>query len=229
MSRFGRRSDLRGGRTALRKSRGLAFTVSDLEQRTMLSVTTGLVSDINQLDANPTNMTDVNGKLYYTTQDSSQGTASLWTTDGTAQGSVELATIEDSSYGLPGNSPPFVSQNGLVYFMGSDSSGNQGLFKTDGTVAGTALVAPITGGGNTLAAVGGKIFFNQNGINGDQLWASDGTASGTTKLSSSGSLWAFFGSFAVSRNSIYFTGRRRWRETTHSSGPPTVRQAERSR
>ena len=142
MSRFGRRSDLRSTRTAQRKSRGFAFTVSDLEQRTMMSVTTGLVSDINQLDSNPTNLTESGGKLFFVTQDSSQGTESLWATDGTAQGSVQLASIGESSYGLPSNSPPFVSQDGSVYFMGTDPSGNQGLFKTDGTVAGTALVAP---------------------------------------------------------------------------------------
>ena len=64
MSRFGRRSDLRGPRTAQRKSRGFAFTVSDLEQRTMMSVTTGLVSDINQLDSNPTNLTDIGRQAF---------------------------------------------------------------------------------------------------------------------------------------------------------------------
>ena len=87
------------------------------KQRTMLSVVAGVVSDINQVDSSPTNLTDVGGKLFFVTQDSSPGTESLWATDGTAQGAVELASIDEPSYGLPSNSPPFVSRerHGLLH------------------------------------------------------------------------------------------------------------------
>jgi ELWxxDGT repeat protein len=145
----------------------------------MMSVTAGLVSDINQLDSNPTNLTASGGKLFFVTQDSSQGTESLWATDGTAQGAVQLGSFGESGNNLSSNSTPFVSAGGSVYFMGKDPSGNPGLFKTDGTVAGTALVSATTYLGNALAAAGGKVFFTENGPSRLEIWASDGTANGT--------------------------------------------------
>ena len=171
----------------------------------MMSVTAGLVSDINQLDSNPTNLTASGGKLFYLTHDSSHGTESLWATDGTAQGSVDLGTIDQTSYAPAAFSQPIISSGGSVYFMGPGSSGNQDLYKSDGTVAGTVLVAPITGGvGKFEAAAGGKVYFTEGSPNGGALWASDGTTSGTTELSSSGS-WNIVGAFAVRENSVYFT------------------------
>ena len=207
MSRFGRRSDLRGQRTALRKSRGFAFTVADLEQRTMMSVTTGLVSDINQLDSNPTNLTESGGKLFFVTQDSLQGTESLWATSGTAQGAVQLGSISEAGNNLPSNSTPFVAQNGTAYFMGTRPGDYPGLFKTDGTAAGTALITPMTYLGKVLAVAGGQVFFTENGPSRLQLFASDGTADGTTE-----SAWfdqptttPIVVTPAVHGHSIYFT------------------------
>ena len=130
MSRSGWRSYVSSRRSAQRKRQALPCTVSDLEVRTMLSVVGGLVADINQLDANPTNLTNVNGKLFFVTQDGSQGTVSLWETDGTHQGAVELASIAESGYGLPSDPASFVSLGGAVYFMSTDSSGGPGLFKS---------------------------------------------------------------------------------------------------
>ena len=207
MSRFGRRIDLRG-RTAQRKLRGFTFTVSDLEQRTMMSVTTGLVADINQVDSTPTNLTEENGKLFFVTQDSAQGTASLWATDGTAQGAVKLASVAGTDYGSPSNSEPFVSAGGEVYFMGNDSSGEQGLFKSDGTAAGTALVAPVTYPGSNLATAGGKVIFTENGPAGLELWSSDGTATGTTELSSTVSSSYLVGTTGAHGNLVYFVSER---------------------
>ncbi len=171
----------------------------------MMSVTTGSVSDINQLDSNPTNLTASGGKLFFVTQDSSQGTESLWATDGTAQGAVQLASFGESANILPSNSTPFVSAGGSVYFMGRDPSGNPGLFKTDGTVAGTALVSPTTYLGNTLAAAGGKVFFTENGPSQLELWASDGTANGTTESAWFDQPVTIDVTPGVLGNSIYFT------------------------
>ena len=129
MSRFAWRRHLRSPRSAQRKPTGFAFTVSDLEVRTMLSVVAGLVSDINQLATNPTNLTESAASCSSSPRTASQGTESLWATDGTSQGSVELARSTNPATACPSNSPPFVSQDGMVYFMSTDSSGDQGLFK----------------------------------------------------------------------------------------------------
>ena len=187
-----------------RRPMGFAFTVSDLEPRTMLSVVTGVVSDINHTPAGVTNLTGSGGKLFFVTQDSTPGTASLWANGGTSQGSVELSTIESSSYGLPTNSPPFVALNGSVYFMSTDSSGGQGLFKTDGTAAGTAEVAPLAYLGGDLMAAGGKIYFTENAPSGLELWASDGTANGTSEVTSFGPQSNVYGTTVAPGGSVYF-------------------------
>jgi ELWxxDGT repeat protein len=145
----------------------------------MLSAVGGLVSDINQLDSTPTDLTAVNGKLFFVTQDSTQGTDSLWATDGTATGAVRLSSIGSSDYGPPASPPTFVSSNGAVYFLSTDSKGAPGLFKSDGTIAGTAEIASLSNPGSGLTAAGGKLFFTEHGSSGVELWSSDGTASGT--------------------------------------------------
>ena len=55
----------------------------------MLSAVVGLVSDINQVDTSPTDLTEVNGKLFFVTSDSAAGTQSIWASDGTTQGTVQ--------------------------------------------------------------------------------------------------------------------------------------------
>jgi ELWxxDGT repeat protein len=186
MSRSGWGSYLNRRRSAQRKPRGFAFTVADLEARTMLSVAAGVVSDSIQVAAGVTNLTDVNGKLFFVTQDSTAGTGSLWATDGTAQGAVDLANINATSDGLWGPAP-FVTMGGMAYFMGTDSGGGQGLFKSDGTAAGTSEVASLSYLGANLTAAGGKIYFTETDSSGLDLWASDGTAGGTTEVTSFGS------------------------------------------
>ena len=74
--------------------------------------------------------------------------------------------------------------------------GNE-LWKTDGTAAGTVLVKDINPGGYSgyggyypdssfpanLTNVGGTLFFTANdGINGAELWKSDGTTAGTVMV-----------------------------------------------
>ena len=205
MSRSGSKRFVRRGTSARRKPTGFAFAVNNLEERTMLSGVGGLVSDINQIDSTPTNLTDVNGKLFFVTQDGAQGTASLWATDGTTQGAVKLSSIGDDSYGLPSGSQPFVSSNGAVYFLSTDSKGAPGLFKTDGTTAGTAEVAALSDYASGLTATGGKLFFTESGPSGVELWSSDGTASGTAEVKSFGTDLLGLSSFTAVGGSVYFT------------------------
>jgi ELWxxDGT repeat protein len=191
-------------RRAPRTRTGIALAVSDLEARSMLSVAAGLVADINQLDTSPTDLTAVNGKLFFVTDNNAASTESLWVTGGKAQGAVKLAAIDDTNGNLPSNSPPYAVLNGTVYFMSTASSGGIGLFKSDGTTAGTSEVAALAGPGENLTAAGGKIYFTENGSSGLQLWVSDGTASGTTEVSTFGPSSSMV-SISALGSSVYFS------------------------
>jgi ELWxxDGT repeat protein len=97
------------------------------------------------------------------------------------------------------NPTNFASLGGQALFAASDGSTGVELWKSDGTVSGTALVKDInpgstlTGGVSTfnssnptdLVAAGGYVYFAANdGADGAQLWKSDGTAAGTTMVTS---------------------------------------------
>ena len=77
---------------------------------------------------------------------------------------------------------------GTLFFTANDGTNGHELWKSDGTAAGTVLVKDIyPGSGNSFARfsvnltnVGGTLFFTANdGVNGTELWKSDGTAAGT--------------------------------------------------
>jgi ELWxxDGT repeat protein len=162
-----------------------SWSVPTLEERTLLStVEVGLVKDINQIDASPTDLTELNGELYFLTKDQGASTESLWVSDGTTSGTVELMTSEQfgsSSYGgTTGNL--FVPLGGKVYFLADSSSGSSALFATNGTVAGTTEVTSLTDGPGNLTADGADLFFTADYH--EQLWVSDGTSAGTMELTS---------------------------------------------
>jgi len=75
-----------------------------------------------------------------------------------------------------------------LYFRGTDGNNGQELFVSDGTASGTSMVVDIYTGYNNnanvdhLAALTGTglaAFAADNGVNGTELWVSDGTANGT--------------------------------------------------
>ena len=84
---------------------------------------------------------------------------------------------------------------GTLFFQANDGTDGYELWKTDGTESGTALVADINPGSTTdyygdvnpksslpknLTAFNGRLYFSANdGVQGRELWESDGTADGT--------------------------------------------------
>ncbi|HEX5749808.1 MAG TPA: ELWxxDGT repeat protein [Archangium sp.] len=97
----------------------------------------------------------------------------LWRSDGTSAGTV---LISSTVYGVR----EMRAMGGAVLVL-SDS----GLHRTDGTPEGTSRLASNTCFPDRLAEVNGRLFFtgrNSGGSREQELWTSDGTASGTVRL-----------------------------------------------
>lgn len=131
----------------------------------------------------PAEFTVMGGCLYFVARESN-GDEVVWKSDGTAAGTVRL--------GGSGFSGRLTVVGNTLYFRSADSTHGYELWKTDGTVAGTMMVADIkpgtTLGANhsdpaSLTAVGDLLYFYaDDGVHGDELWKTDGTAAGTVMV-----------------------------------------------
>ena len=128
----------------------------------------------------------VNSILYFTGSNSVNGNE-LWKTDGTEEGTQLVSDIANGT----GGSHPFklINVNGQLFFFANDGVHGIELWKTDGQI--TRLVKDIKVGSEngyvnyapddyTACAVGNYLYFRADeGINGVELWKSDGTEEGT--------------------------------------------------
>lgn len=131
------------------------------------------------------NLIGWNNKLYFSASPDNTG-EELWVSSGTA-GTTQL--LRDLN-GVVGASLPinFCATPSRLFFMCATNIGWE-LWKTDGTYAGTEPVADINPNGNGVAStfstlpivnMGDTVYFQANdGVNGFQLWRSDGSESGT--------------------------------------------------
>lgn len=116
----------------------------------------------------------------------------VWITDGTGAGTVVLKDIVAGS----GSSNPhnFITVGSNVFFQATNGNGSVELWKTDGTGAGTVLVDTLFAGGvssgtgqvittlniDNMNVINGVLYFTfDDGIHGQEMWRSDGTAAGT--------------------------------------------------
>src|SRR5438128_1272835 len=83
----------------------------------------------------PTNLTNVNGKLFFAAQ------GGLWTSDGTAAGTAQVTNRVSSP-------DEFCVVGTRLFFRGDDGGGAE-LWSSDGTDAGTYRVKDINPGGNS--------------------------------------------------------------------------------
>ncbi len=110
-------------------------------------------------------LTNVNGTLFFSNPDGTNGSA-LWKSDGTTDGTVVVNDVAASG---------LFNANGMLYFTGTDANGAE-LWKSDGTSNGTSIVADINPGPDgsfpqILATSGGRMFFTANdGTHGGELW-----------------------------------------------------------
>ncbi|NYJ02568.1 ELWxxDGT repeat protein [Nocardioides thalensis] len=119
------------------------------------------------------------------------GAAALTAPSAAAAGADQRATALLSCEGAttPGSSPDNLTDvDGTMFFTASDGAGSA-LWRTDGTANGTVRLKRLGSDGegdydhdygrSSLVAAGGALFFTADGEDGDELWRSDGTRSGT--------------------------------------------------
>ncbi len=176
--------------------------------------------------ANPSYLTDVNGVLYFFTDNTSYGfqASQLWKTDGTSVNTILVADFYYSggfNYGSQGRQ--ITNVNGHVFFTLSNFGYANELGFSDGTNAGTVILNSINPYGNGsnptyLTALNGLVYFSADDGTGLQLWASDGTIAGTHKINNPNSIYLDGNNtyrFQAINNSLYFTGFPNW-------GPPAL-------
>ncbi|TWT37656.1 Peptidyl-prolyl cis-trans isomerase A precursor [Posidoniimonas corsicana] len=142
-------------------------------------------------NSNPGLFTELNGELYFVAGNDEVG-AELWKSDGTEAGTVVVKDIRPGEAGAFVNLDTMVSTGGLLFFTANDGVNGSELWKSDGTAEGTVLVKDVRPGAagqhgsgqlqnyTSLTAVDGKVYFAGNdGVNGRELWVSDGTEAGT--------------------------------------------------
>ncbi|MBX3411710.1 MAG: hypothetical protein KF708_03240 [Pirellulales bacterium] len=161
---------------------------------------TVLVKDINPgiASSNPSNLTKVGGILYFSANNGTNGTE-LWKSDGTEDGTVMVKDIN------PGGGTIFrglTSFNGKLMFgveRGADGAEALELWSSDGTEDGTVLIRDKLTSASGVTSLGfiprpsvvideTLYFAASDGVDGAegsfQLWKSDGTAAGTTMVTS---------------------------------------------
>lgn len=170
-----------------RNTRFVRVRLESLEDR--LAPAASMVSDINQIPTatgiNPANMTRFGDELFFASEDPVHG-VELWKSDGTPEGTVLVKDIfAGSSSSSPRGFTPF---NGALFFVARTQANGVELWRTDGTAEGTVLVKDIWVGPQSsvltqvvnMTSVGGALFLAaEDGVNGRELWTSDGTAEGT--------------------------------------------------
>lgn len=136
-----------------------------------------------------------NGKIFFGATNGIDG-KQLWTSDGTSAGTALFKKIGPSNY-YGSYMRYFVQFNGKLFFLLDDGTHGLELWATDGTASGTQMVVDINPSGNgfdyvstgnpanpSFTVMNNKLYFKANdGVNGLELWVTDGTASGTKMVS----------------------------------------------
>jgi ELWxxDGT repeat protein len=133
------------------------------------------------------NLTNVNGKLFFSANDGTHGTE-FWKSNGTAAGTVQVKDINPGSGSS--NAGHVTNVNGTLFFAANDGTKGTELWKSNGTTAGTVRVKDINPGSyggvssySQFANVHGTLFFAANdGTHGTELWKSNGTTAGTVEV-----------------------------------------------
>jgi ELWxxDGT repeat protein len=144
--------------------------------------------------SNPIWLGNMGNALFFIAQPASSnpvGSAALFRSDGTAAGTTQIAPIDGVGV-LPYQAGTlFISAGTKSYFLANTTAAGQQVWVTDGSSAGTHQVTGIISTNQTygtpilLGLIGTNLVFAQIVSNNTmQLFLTDGTAAGTTTLSS---------------------------------------------
>ena len=190
----------------------LFFSADDGENGKELWVSDGTPGGTQLLvDINPTTsgdgfanssfasgFTEFNDKLFFSADDGENGNE-LWVSDGTTKGTQLLVDInpDPGAYTAAGSSyaSNFTEFDDKLFFTANDGKNGKELWVSDGTTKGTQLLVDINPGTNyydgsinsssasNFTEFDDKLVFTaDDGVNGTELWVSDGTTKGTQLL-----------------------------------------------
>lgn len=151
------------------------------------TLTTTRVKDINpgSFASYPEELVAVGTRVFFTADDGTHGEG-LWRSDGTGAGTV---MVENTQTGLTPLYPEELTEaDGRLFCSASDASHGAELWVVEGNTPDVIDICPGTcsGGAGGLARVGTGVCFRSLGdgttTTGAELWCSDGTLPGTSKI-----------------------------------------------
>ncbi len=170
-----------------------SFTGTELWMSDGTAAGTVLVKDINPGAgaSTPRDLTVLTPtRLLFSASDGVNG-RELWVTNGTTAGTMLVKDINATAgaSGITEGKGRFCAVANNVYFAANAGTTGLELWKSDGSPGGTVLVKEINtaagaGGMNTIidgqVSVNGVLAFTaDDGVNGEELWVSNGTTAGT--------------------------------------------------
>ena len=173
----------------------------------------GGVSFLAHLDL-AQNFTVIGGLAYFEGQDSTNG-VELWVTNGTSAGTHRLTDTEAPNGAAAAG---FATLGGRLYFTANDGVHGAELWSLD-SGGGASLVTDLNPGAagsspTSLTVMGGALYcVANNGAGASELWRSDGTAAGTTAVTTAAN-GAGPASLTVDGSELFFFGS----DSTHGSG-----------
>ncbi len=153
---------------------------------------TGLLKDINSSGDGlgfSLSAADVNGTLFFVADDGTNG-SEIWKTDGTE---INTVMVDEVNVGSGSSQPNSLVKFANALYFTASNSGTRNVYYYDDSSNTSILLRDIPPGMGSsypayLTVSGGKLFFiaNKNSdtfaMGGHELWVSDGTEVGTTKI-----------------------------------------------
>lgn len=146
---------------------------------------TGLVADLNTEDLSgsfPNSFQVAGAKTWFLANDGANG-RELWASDGTQEGTVLVHEFTPGPAGTPIQILSSTDSDGRLFFVARLVEPRFSFWRSDGAPGGTVRLTPPTlqvVASEVPAAVGDLAFFvGDDGVVGEELWVSDGTAEGT--------------------------------------------------
>jgi ELWxxDGT repeat protein len=126
------------------------------------------------------------GKLFLEVgEENSPVPPTVWVSDGTGEGTVPLSSVVPHAAEATGV-PQLFEAGDIAYFFGRRPGGSVEVWRTDGTVPGTRRVKVIARSTGITAVplnqADGNLYFRISGIEGPELWRTDGSDAGTVMV-----------------------------------------------